>query len=103
MSSRIEDKHAPYSRNLSMRRLGFSVGSTCVLFYLGCMLTMATVPHEEAALFFNSLLHGLNIEPILRERIPAKEVLLGLISTFVLGWLAGAAIAGFYNFGRKHL
>lgn len=82
-------------------RMGFAVGCVAVLFYLGCMLTMATVPHDQAVTFFNSLLHGLDVEPVLREAVPANEVCLGLVSTFVLGWLAGAAVAGFYNLGRR--
>ena len=91
----------PSHNALNPLRLGFAVGCVVVLFYLGCMLTMATVPHDQAVIFFNSLLHGLDVEPILRGAVPANEVCLGLISTFVLGWLAGAAIAGFYNLGRR--
>jgi hypothetical protein len=47
--------------------------------------------------FFNSLLHGLNVESILKTSVPAGEVVLGLITTFILGWFAGVLIAGFYN------
>jgi hypothetical protein len=86
---------------LSLRRMGLAFSTTGVLFYLGCMLTMATVPHEQAVLFFNSLLHGIDVEPILRERVSLLEVCLGLASTFVLGWLAGALLAGIYNLGRR--
>ena len=66
-------------------RLGLGFGATGVVFYLGCMFTMAIVPREKAVVFFNSLLHGFNIEPILRTGVPAGEVALGLISTFILG------------------
>ena len=90
------------TRTLSPIRLGFSIGCVAVLFYLGCMLTMATVTHDQAVTFFNSLLHGLDVEPVLREAVPAGEVCLGLVSTFVLGWLGGAAVAGFYNLGKPH-
>ncbi len=82
-------------------RLGWGVGATGVVFYVGCMLTMATVPREKAVVFFNSLLHGLNVEPILQTSVPASEVVLGLITTFVLGWFAGVLIAGFYNLGLR--
>ena len=44
---------------LNPKWLGLGFGATGVVFYLGCILTMATVPHEQAVLFFNSLLHGL--------------------------------------------
>jgi hypothetical protein len=33
-------------------RLGLGFGVTGVVFYLGCVLTMATVPHEAAVMFF---------------------------------------------------
>lgn len=82
---------------INARRLGVAVGSTGVLFYLACILTMSTAPRDKAILFFNSLLHGVDVTPILREHVPPLEVLLGIVSTFVLGWFAGALIAGFYN------
>lgn len=89
------------AQSLSLRRTGLAFGATGVTFYLGCMLTMATVPHEQAVVFFNSLLHGVDVGPVLRESVPAGEIVLGLISTFALGWLGGALLAGFYNLGRR--
>jgi hypothetical protein len=90
---------------LSPRRFTFACGATGVLFYLGCILTMITVPREKALVFFNSLLHGIDVAPILRQSVSLAEVCLGLIGTFVLCWFAGAFIAMFYNlassFGRK--
>ena len=82
-------------------RLGLGFGATGVVFYLGCMFTMAVVPREKAVVFFNSLLHGFNVEPILRTGVPVGEVALGLICTFILGWLAGVFIAAFYNLGLR--
>jgi hypothetical protein len=67
------------------------------VFYLGCMLTMATVPHEAAVIFFNSLLHGLDVGPVLKTSVPPAQVALGLATTFSLGWFAGALVAGIYN------
>ena len=86
---------------LSPSRFGIGLGLTGVLFYLGCMLTMATVPRDQAVTFFNSLLHGLDISPILRVGMPFGEVILGIATTFLLGWLAGVLVAGFYNWGLK--
>jgi len=71
------------------------------MFYLGCMLTMATVPRDSAVTFFNSLLHGLDVGPILKTSVPPAEVLLGLVSTSVLGWFAGVLTAGFYNLSLR--
>jgi len=78
-------------------RLGLGFGATGVVFYLGCMLTMAIVPREQAVVLFNSLLHGFNVDPILRTGVPISQVALGLFTTFVLGWFAGVLIAGLYN------
>jgi hypothetical protein len=82
-------------------RLGWGFGAAGVMFYLGCMLTMATVPREKAVVFFNSLLHGINVEPILRTSVPAGEVVLGLATTLIFGWFAGVLVAGFYNLGLR--
>ena len=45
---------------ISPRRLGIAFGATGVVFYLGCIITMGTVSHAKAIVFFNSLLHGLD-------------------------------------------
>ena len=85
------------SARLNPLRLGLGFGATGVVFYLGCMLTMAIVPREKAVVLFNSLLHGFNVDPILKTGVPAAEVVLGLVTTFILGWFAGVLIAGIYN------
>jgi hypothetical protein len=77
------------------RRMGFAGGATGVVFYLGCVLTMATVSHDRAVAFFSALAHGIDVDPILRHSVPFGEVVLGIIGTFVLGWFAGALIAAF--------
>lgn len=82
-------------------RLGLGFGATGVVFYLGCMLTMAIVPREQLVVLFNSLLHGFNADPILKTGVPVGEVVLGLIGTFILGWIAGVLIAGIYNLGLR--
>lgn len=81
--------------------MGLAFGSTGLVFYLGCMLTMATVPQESAVTFFNSLLHGLDVGPVLKTSVPLPQVALGLISTFILGWFAGVLIAGIYNLSLR--
>lgn len=92
-------KAGPRVVPLSATRLGAAVGMTGVIFYLGCILTMSTVPRHKAITFFNSILHGIDVGPILRTNVSIFEVGLGIVSTFVLGWFAGALIAGFYNWG----
>lgn len=89
------------SPRLNPKHLGLGFGATGAVFYLGCMITIATAPRDKAVVFFNSLLHGFNVEPILVTTVPVGEVVLGLIITFVLGCFAGALIAGFYNLGLR--
>lgn len=77
--------------------MGLALGFTSALFYLGCMTVMISLGREGTILFFNSLLHGLQTEPIIRMNVPLWEAFLGVLQTFVLGWLAGFLIATFYN------
>ena len=82
---------------INVKKLGFAFGLTGVLLYLGCIVVMATVGHNGAVKFFNSLLHGLDTASIIRRNVPAAEAGLGIVETFILGWLIGACVGGFYN------
>lgn len=82
---------------LSVLRLGFALAAASALTYLGCVLVMATVPQDVAVRFFNSLLHGVDVEPIMRWEMPWWEMAIGVLETFVLAWLFGALVAALYN------
>jgi hypothetical protein len=82
---------------LRMLRCGLAGGVVSLVFYGGCLMTMATVSRDRAVMFFNSLLHGLDLGPIIRTSVPVGEVLLGAGSIFVLGWFAGAFFAIVHN------
>ncbi|MBU1821847.1 MAG: hypothetical protein KKG00_10105 [Bacteroidetes bacterium] len=97
----IRNQNHTYT-NLSIRKLGMALGLTGVLAYLGCIILMVTVGYTGTVQFFNSLLHGLDVSDIIRPEVPLWEAALGVIQTFVLGWLAGAAIAGIYNVSFKN-
>jgi len=86
---------------LSIKRLGLAVGSSGAILYVGCILLMITVGQEGTVKFFNSLLHGLDTSSIIRMNVPIWEAILGIIQTFILGWLIGAFIASIYNYGLK--
>ena len=62
---------------------------------------MLTVPQDAAVRFFNSLMHGVDVTSIMRWDMPWWETALGVIETFVLGWLFGGLIAGCYNTCEK--
>lgn len=82
---------------LNVKKLGFALGLTAALLYLGCMIVMMTAGQEGTIRFFNSLLHGLDATNIIRMDISLLEAFFGVIQTFIIGWLIGACIAAFYN------
>lgn len=84
--------------SINIRKFGLAVGTTGVLLYLGCILVMLTVGREGTIQFFNNLIHGLDTSTIIRMNVPPIEALIGIVQTFVIGWLVGACVAGIYNF-----
>ena len=84
--------------SINIRKFGLAVGSTGVLLYIGCILVMWTVGREGTVQFFNNLLHGLDVSSIIRMNLPASEAFIGIVQTFLIGWLVGASVAGIYNF-----
>lgn len=76
-----------------------AVGTTGAVLYIGCIILMVSVGREGTIFFFNSLLHGLDVEPIIRMSVPPLEAFFGVIQTFILGWLIGGLIAAIYNIG----
>lgn len=88
--------------NLSIKRFGMAVGTTGAILYLGFILLMLTVGKAGTVWFFNSLLHGLDTTTIIRMDVPFWQALLGIVQTFILGWLIGAVIALIYNLGSRN-
>lgn len=86
-------------KKLSINKLGMAVGTTGAVLYIGCIILMVSVGREGTIFFFNSLLHGLDVEPIIRMSVPPLDALFGFIQTFILGWLVGALVAAIYNIG----
>lgn len=84
---------------LSVFRFGFALAVASAVTYLGCVFVMATVPQDVAVRFFNSILHGVDVEPIMRWDMPWWEMVIGVLEIFILGWLFGAVVAVFYNLG----
>ncbi len=86
---------------INIKRFGLAFGLTGAVLYLGCVILMATVGHDGTVKFFNSILHGLDTSSFIRMQVPWWEALIGLVETFILGWLVGACIACFYNISAK--
>jgi hypothetical protein len=96
-----ENKMRAAISSINIKSFGLAFGATGVLLYLGCMLLMLILGHNGTVAFFNSILHGFDTSSILRMNVPILESLIGLVETFVLGYLVGACIAGVYNFSSK--
>lgn len=86
---------------INVKKLGFSLGITFAFLYLGCIVVMSTISREAAVFFFNSLLHGVDVDSILRTSMPLYEMVIGIVEIFILGWLIGASIASIYNLSFK--
>ena len=86
---------------LSIRRFGFGLGSTFALTYSACAFVMACVSRESSIRFFNGILHGLDVTPIMTAQMTLGGVVIGVIEVFVLGWLFGAILACFYNISAR--
>ncbi|MEX2382004.1 MAG: DUF5676 family membrane protein [Opitutales bacterium] len=78
-------------------RFGFATGTAGAIFYLGCVLVMLFAGRQEMVFFFNSLFHGLDVEPLLKLDVGFGVALFGLVNTFGIGWLFGATVASLYN------
>jgi hypothetical protein len=90
-------------QHINIKKFALAWGVTGAVFYLGCIILMATVGHEGTILFFNSLLHGLDTTAVIRMNVPWTEALMGLVEMFILCWLSGALVASVYNisFNKK--
>lgn len=82
---------------INIKKFGFAFGLTGAILYIGCMVVMFTASRDGTIDFFNSLLHGLDTASIIRMDVPFWEALIGIVQTFIIGWLTGALIAAFYN------
>ncbi|NOY36012.1 MAG: hypothetical protein GXO83_00375 [Chlorobi bacterium] len=88
-------------KTLNIKKFGFAIGVTGALLYLGCILIMLIAGHDGTVAFFNSVLHGLDTSTIIIMKISWWKALIGLVETFIIGWLTGASIAFFYNLTNK--
>lgn len=83
---------------INVKKMGLAVGLTAAFLHLGCVAVILFTSRDATITFFNSLLHGIDVTSILRTDMSAQEMVYGFIQIFILGWLAGAAVASIYNF-----
>lgn len=82
---------------INVKKLGLAVGLTFAVLRLGCIIVFALLSREQAIAYFNTLVHGIDISPILRTEMSVQSIVYGVIQIFILGWLVGATIASIYN------
>lgn len=83
---------------INVKKMGLAVGLTFAFLHLLCVVVILFTPRETTIVFFNTLLHGIDVTNILRVEMSAREMVYGFVQIFVLGWLTGASIASIYNF-----
>lgn len=88
-------------QHLNVQRFSLAVGVASAFLYVSCVAAMAVLGKDATISFFNSLLHGLDVRLIIRMDVPLRQAVMGVIETFILGWLFGAVIALVYNFGSE--
>ncbi|HCT46779.1 MAG TPA: hypothetical protein DF699_16360 [Phycisphaerales bacterium] len=73
------------------------------MLYIACATLMLVAPKELVVRFFNSVMHGLDVESFVRWDMPWWEAIVGTVEVILLGWLFGALIASLYNLavGRR--
>ena len=86
-------------QTLNVPRFSLAFGVASALLYVGCVVFMAVLGQQSTITFFNSLLHGLDVRLIIRMDVPLRDTIIGIIETFILGWVFGAIIGGVYNLG----
>lgn len=82
---------------IDVKKMGLAVGLTLVILRLGCIIVFSALSHEQAVSFFNTLVHGIDVAPILKSEMSVQSMIYGLIQIFILGWLVGATTASTYN------
>lgn len=80
--------------------LGFGFALASSALYIVCVVLMAILDRSTAIAFFNSLSHGLDVEPIYRTSIGFLECILGLVATFIMAGLYGMVVGFGYNICR---
>lgn len=86
---------------IDVKKFGLALGATGALLYFGCATVMALAGREASIFLFNSMMHGVDISPIIRMKVPIGEMIIGIVEIFILGWLIGATVASIYNFSLK--
>lgn len=74
-------------------KLGIACASTGSIMYIGCAILMLILGHDGSVWFFNSILHGFDVETIMTMNVEWPNMISGILLTALLagfsGWIAG--------------
>ena len=89
--------------HINIKQLGFAIGTTIVIIYIGCVAVVSLISTQEGIAFFNNLMHSIDTTTIIRKTpMSFLDVIIGIVEWFIIGWLIGASIASIYNLGTKN-
>jgi len=87
---------------IDIKRFGMATGATFAILNILCLALLMILGTETLVMLANGFMHGLDISPLVKTNpLTLGQILLGIIETFAVGFLAGACIAGIYNFSLK--
>lgn len=82
---------------IKVTRFGLAVGIAATLYYFACALVFIIGGRDVSIQYLNSVLHGVDISPILKQSMTVTELCISLVEFFVITTLVGATIAAIYN------
>ncbi len=82
---------------LAVNPFGLAIGVTSVIMYVIGLILMQILGQESTVYVFNSMMQGIDTTSIVRMDMPVGQIIFGLISTFLVGWITGSIIAALYN------
>lgn len=87
---------------LNTNQVGLSLAIVFAIIYILCAILVAILPLQTIITYSNYVMHGIDITTIAAKTISPVGLIIGIIEIFVLGYIAGALFAFFYNWlGKK--
>ena len=81
---------------LNTKLFALATGITTTIFSLVCAILFWLAPQISLTIF-NSLFHGIDLTKIAKNDLTFGSVILGLIISFIIGYLFGLLLTIFYN------
>lgn len=88
--------NGPIPSQLYPPALGAAVAVLGLGVYLSCALVVALWP-AAGLIFFDLLLHGLDLQTIYRPELGSSQVVAGTLVATAVGYLLGYLLAALYN------